>query len=141
MLEYVLASGKHGGFHYVVTHRGTGYRYGYVRIPAGHPWHGKHYGDIAAEVHGGLTYSDFGFPCESPGMDDSWWVGFDCAHAGDLKDYSLPMEPGHAEASRAIEAAIGAVPPESYQVRTTEYVEAECRDLCEQAEKAALSRD
>jgi len=34
--------------------------------PPGHPLHGKDYGEVEAEVHGG------------------WWLGFDCAHYGDL---------------------------------------------------------
>lgn len=32
---------------------------GYIYIPSGHPWHGKHYDDlIGVDVHGGLTYSE-----------------------------------------------------------------------------------
>lgn len=31
---------------------------GYLAVPEGHPWYGKHYGDIGADVHGGLTYSE-----------------------------------------------------------------------------------
>jgi hypothetical protein len=66
-----------------------GHLCGYVGVPAGHPWHGKHYVDVPADVHGGLTYSD---KCNdaichvpNPGeSDDVWWLGFDCAHFGDL---------------------------------------------------------
>ena len=38
--------------------------------------------DIIFDVHGGLTYSggNENYPVESK---DSWWFGFDCAHAGD----------------------------------------------------------
>lgn len=62
---------------------------GYVAVPSGHPLHGKDYGDVAVEVHGGLTYSGecSGHICHEPGpgeSDDVWWLGFDCAHAGDL---------------------------------------------------------
>lgn len=48
---------------------------GYVDVPQGHPMHGKHYDDVAVDVHGGLTYS------ESEG--DAWRFGFDTAHFGD----------------------------------------------------------
>lgn len=30
---------------------------GYVGVPEGHPWHGLDYGEIDAEVHGGLTFA------------------------------------------------------------------------------------
>ena len=117
----ILATSEHQGFKWHVIHNGQGYRCGYVRIPAGHPWHGKHYDDIAAEVHGGLTFADADVPCDAPGEDNDWWVGFDCAHAFDLPDPSLTTY--H--------------PSLMGEVRTQEYVEAECRSLCEQALQAA----
>lgn len=60
---------------------------GYLGLPAGHPWHGKDYDHCQmidgewAEVHGGLTYAADHEPGEKP--DGLWWIGFDCAHAGD----------------------------------------------------------
>jgi len=67
---------------------------GYVGVSEGHPWFGKDYGEIDAEVHGGLTYSGF---CQegddartichvpAPGEPDRvWWLGFDCGHAWDV---------------------------------------------------------
>lgn len=50
---------------------------GYVVIPKGHPWHGKDYGNLDCEVHGGLTYH------ESLQHFD-YVIGFDCAHSGDI---------------------------------------------------------
>lgn len=51
---------------------------GYVQIPKGHPWHGIGYSDMDVNVHWGLTYS-------GDRMDDgNFWIGFDCAHSGDL---------------------------------------------------------
>lgn len=55
---------------------------GYVALPAGHPHHGKNYDDIDVDVHGGLTWADNHAPNQQP--DGRWWIGFDCAHAGDL---------------------------------------------------------
>jgi len=67
---------------------------GYVGVPEGHPAHGKDYGDIDVQCHGGLTFAD---SChggeESRGIchkpeagepDHVWWLGFDCAHSGDM---------------------------------------------------------
>jgi hypothetical protein len=66
---------------------------GYVGVPPGHTWHGQDYDDVPADVHGGLTYAN---RCQEdqehgichipePGRpDDVWWLGFDCAHFGDL---------------------------------------------------------
>jgi hypothetical protein len=58
---------------------------GYVAVPPGHPAHGANYDDVRVDVHGGLTY---GSKCcchvPEPGEPaDVWWLGFDCAHAGD----------------------------------------------------------
>jgi hypothetical protein len=62
---------------------------GYVAVPPGHPAHGKHYDNVDVDAHGGLTFSG---ACEGqichvpkPGEpDDVWWLGFDCAHGGDV---------------------------------------------------------
>lgn len=73
---------------------------GYVGVPPGHPWHGKKYDDVTqkdgnyVEVHGGLTYAD---KCQGPichiakpgEPDDLWWLGFDCAHSGDLTIFDI----------------------------------------------------
>lgn len=74
---------------------------GYVGVPPGHPWHRKSYAGgcdengtyipsgIDVDVHGGLTYAEkcAGAICHIPApgeSDDVWWLGFDCAHSGDL---------------------------------------------------------
>lgn len=38
--------------------------------------------DLAVRCHGGLTYAEDHPP--SGKADGNWWLGFDCAHAGDL---------------------------------------------------------
>jgi len=73
----------------IIHRNGLGAWCGYVGVAPGHPWHGKDYDDVSAEVHGGLTYADRcqGSICHiaQPGeSDDVWWVGFDCIHSGDL---------------------------------------------------------
>ncbi len=63
----------------------TGWGCGYIGIPKGHPWYGKEYADIEADVHGRLTYASFDNPSAKPKstQDGLWWIGFDCAHGGD----------------------------------------------------------
>lgn len=96
---------------------------GYVGVSAGHPWFEKPYQavDNHVRVHGGLTYSNH---CQEgichvveDGEDDNvWWIGFDCAHAGDLW-------PGHG---------LGEI------YRDMAYVTAECASLAQQAKAASL---
>jgi hypothetical protein len=119
----VLAKGEHLGFEWMVIHNGSGYRCGYARVPLGHPWHGKGYDDLNVDVHGDLTFAEADVPCDAPGPDTDWWLGFDCVHLGDAPDLSLPID----ESSLRLRPWPGDV------VRTQEYVEAECRSLCQQA--------
>ncbi len=50
-----------------------GHLCGYVKIPESHPYYGDK--DVNLEVHGGLTFNS---------MEEEHWVGFDCAHSGDM---------------------------------------------------------
>lgn len=61
---------------------------GYVKIPEDHPWYGKSYDEIDADVHGGLTY----------GSQDGW-IGFDTLHSGDYWP-DMPDEPHFQYANR-----------------------------------------
>ena len=122
----VLAEGEHLGFEWAVVHNGNGYRCGYIRLPAGHPWHGAGYYDSiveGVEVHGGLTFAEADKPCHKTGPDDAWWLGFDCAHFHDRQDPFLPRE-------------IAAFDFPGAEVRSQEYVEDQCRSLCKQAAAA-----
>jgi len=118
------------------THSGS--LCGYVGVPEGHPWHGKNWDDVDADVHGGLTYSGL---CQegpeettichvpAPGEPEPlYWLGFDCAHAWDI----MP-------AMDAQLAGLGHPPvrcgDEHY--RTAAYVRAECASLAQQAAEAA----
>lgn len=139
--ELLLATGEHLGFEWNITHNSMGYRCGYVRVPKGHPWHGVQFdvgetreGFAEPEAHGGITFSKPDMACDKGGADDAWWIGFDCARYCDLPDPSLPSD----EAGKAIQKFYADTPvrPGS-AVRTQEYVEAECRSLCEQANAAA----
>ncbi len=121
--DHVLNRGEHDDYEWIVTHNGIGFRCGYVRVPKGHPWYGKYADTIGAEMHGGGTFAEADVPCANGGADDGWWIGFDCAHAHDAQDPALP-------------AAVRINLP-GQTVRTQEYVESQCRSLCEQAWCAA----
>jgi hypothetical protein len=103
---------------------------GYVGISKNHPLFEKEYSNIEQDliVHGGLTFADHCAKTSDPskhvchlvesGEDDHvWWLGFDCAHSGDISDFI-----------RTYERIAGY--PEAY--RTLQYVENECRQLAQQ---------
>lgn len=116
--DYILSSGTHENFDWAVLHNGMGYRCGYVRVPSGHPWEGKDYNEIDANVHGGLTYGD-------RDKDGSWWIGFDCGHYCDARDPSLSMpKPIRALTKATLDIGV---------IRDQAFAEKECRFLCEQA--------
>lgn len=101
---------------------------GYVVVPEGHPAHDKGYDEVddSIDVHGGLTFAD---RCQegpidqtvchlpAPGEPDHlWWLGFDCAHYGDL----MPAARSYLDVGR-------------YGVyRDLSFVQEECRRLAKQ---------
>lgn len=119
---------------------------GYVGVPVGHPWHGTDYDDCGLyhpkpddyaedwyiDVHGGLTYAggcqhpdnQADGICHIPGdgePDDTWWLGFDCAHFGDYTDMARPKEWRDRWPSR------------DSIYRDIAYVRSECQKLAKQA--------
>lgn len=60
----------------------SGHLCGYIEIPTTHGLHGKSYDEIEQHydyelpAHGGLTFSGE--------VEGNYWIGFDCAHLGDL---------------------------------------------------------
>jgi hypothetical protein len=127
--EFFISQGEHCGYRWVVMHNGRGSRCGYLRIPRGHPWHRLPLAKIDARAHGGLNWSAIA-------DDGARWVGFDCEHARDLRDFSLPMPDGLRERLREIEDSFRDRPGYVRRECPQEYVEAECRGLCEQARSA-----
>lgn len=125
--ECVLSTGEHKGYEFVTVHNTMGFRCGYVRVPPGHPWHGKHYDAVDANAHGGITFADADKPCGKGGADNGWWIGFDCGHYDDAPDPSLPTIHKWSDGCWA-----------GGTIRTQEYAENECRSLCEQAALAAV---
>lgn len=120
--DVLLIKGVHLGFEWEVTSNRMGFRCGYVRVPAGHPWHGKAYDDIDADVHGGLTFAHPDTDCGKGGEDNAWWLGFDCGHYMDAPDPELP--------------GYNPIMNNGGTIKTTPYVVGECRSLAEQALRA-----
>lgn len=88
---------EHKGFRCVVVAQQAGHRCGYVQIPKNHPCFGKPYTIINEflTVHGGLTYGSMKttYPVNTDEL--SYWLGFDCAHCGDARDFDLMKELGY----------------------------------------------
>lgn len=117
---------------------------GYVGVPPGHPWFGNGGSCLLGhedcyehepDVHGGVTFAALCKPgalecqhevCHDPDLGaerEPWWVGFDCAHSGDLSP---------AVVARRSWSALG---DEVY--RDLAYARAEVASLAGQAAKAA----
>ena len=130
----LLSKGVHEGFEWEVTSNRIGYRCGYVRIPPGHPWHGKGYDDVRTadggwpDVHGGLTFAEADTDCGKGGEDNAWWLGFDCAHYDDAPDPELPGYDARMSFAHRGD-----------MVKTTAYVQAECLNLIRQAREAVAA--
>lgn len=54
---------------------------GYVELHEGHPWRELAPWDVPASVHGGVSFAG------RLRSREGYWIGFDCAHAGD----AMPM--------------------------------------------------
>ena len=159
MKEYKIEiKGKYKGYDYLILGLVMGHRCGYVRIPAGHRLYGLSYSeqipvkfkelkgekigkrgivpifcagnlkpddnvsmDLLFDVHGGITFSG-----KDVAGKKGWWIGFDCAHSGDARDVGL-MDERHKKINEEIHLDFpGDI------VRTTEYVEKNCKNLIEQ---------
>ena len=130
--DEVISQGKYRNIKWVVVHNGTGYRCGYCRVPPGHPWHGADCDQAGPEVHGGVTFAQADIDCGNEQDGGGWWLGFDCAHAGDAPDPKLPG--GSLTVSTALR--LGYTPG---VVRSTEYVEQQCYSLIDQIIERAPS--
>lgn len=126
-----------------VRNPGIGSWCGYVGVGRLHPWYGKDYDGIDANVHGGLTFADRCKPNTGRGQhgichvvdkdenDDVWWLGFDCAHYGD-------QMPASAALFSELDKKYGTNwhNDRNSVYRTLDYVSTECARLAEQAQMA-----
>jgi len=112
-----------------------GHRCGYAGIPNFHPLYGKTWDNIEIknlEVHGGITYNEQAdqFPIPST---NGYWLGFDCAHAGDKKDFESAYKywnDKHLDLLKEMEERFST----SGTIRTQEFVKEELIKLIEQLE-------
>lgn len=83
--------------------------------------------------HGGITYSGGGEKSTYPIESDLWWFGFDCAHYDDGKDLDLAIErfPEYAQ-QLAMTKVIEKQYPTGGEVRSSEYVTENCKELANQ---------
>jgi len=78
---------KHNGLTCKVLFVRQAHRCGYVGIGKDNPAYDMSYDGIPVSVHGGLTFADHKLnEVETP---EIYWVGFDCAHAGDQTQYDI----------------------------------------------------
>ena len=74
-----VLAGVHRGYPWAIIRTPALHLCGYVQVPETHPLHKKPYGDFEVSVHGGLTFAK-----EAEAPLSGYWIGFDCAHSGDL---------------------------------------------------------
>ena len=116
---------SHGLACHITRVSGLGHLCGYVGVPAGHPLYGISDGSIGVEVHGGVTFAEDECDGRSEGL---WWIGFDCAHSGDVV-------PGSPLTRRA--TGLGEYRADTY--RTLAWVRAETEQLAEQLARMKMS--
>ena len=127
---------RYKGYQCVVLFTELGHRCGYVYVPYWHKQYEVDYDDIPVKCHGGLTYSDHRLmDKEYPG----WWIGFDCAHAGDMPDRESQIRYfGNTKQDsffNMLNFMTGNYSGDFGTVKTLDYCEQECRDIVEQLRK------
>lgn len=126
---------EHKGLKCVVLLLAIGHRCGYVGVPKEHPLYNVDEMNCLSDFscHGGLTYSGGGENSSYPISSDLWWFGFDCAHCADEPDWNSTLK-AFPEQYKQIyqQKMIGKMFHSEGKIRTTEYVENECKALAEQ---------
>lgn len=128
----VEGGGKYRGYEYLVTLTSLGYRCGYVAVPRGHHLHiDDDYSSIDLDMHGGCTFYDR--QMTQSDCDDKW-IGFDCAHSGDARDWEALKKrmPKAYEIYKKIEQGCPSFADNYGQVRSFTYVEDQCKNIIDQ---------
>ena len=133
---YIESAFTYKDYKCVVLFQSLCHRCGYVGIPKGHSLYDiGDYDDIPVVCHGGVTYTSHnlhGFDT----CNDIFWIGFDCAHYNDGKDYEAGRkyfadDISHIE-SMARWEELDKQYPCGEEVRSQEYVEEQCRQMVDQ---------
>lgn len=79
-----LAKGEHAGFEFFILWYSS-HPNAYVRIPKGHPYYEKDYGEIDSKcmVHGGFTFSGEDLD-KRYRLPEGWYLGWDYGHRYDF---------------------------------------------------------
>lgn len=115
-----------------------GHLCGYVRVPRGHPLHGRHE-DVRCirrrvRVHGGLNFSG----CfRGRYMKRGHWFGFDCCHASDLAPYMADLYEKARRRFGDFPAPFSAL---DGVYRDMNYVRGQCTALAQQLAQLGASR-
>ena len=125
---------EYKGFPCVVLFQSLGFRTGYVGLPKGHKYYGKHYDSIPVDCHCGLTYGDYRL-C---GQDDkdTYWIGFDCGHCCDKNDYDKAIE-YFSDNKSVLESLLrcrelNRIYDTGGEIRMLEYVKENCKGIVDQ---------
>lgn len=119
---------------------------GYVGVAKGHPAYGMGYDGMPmpyedlyqVEVHGGVTFAQEGDGKWPTGL---WWLGFDCAHCGDLvpgvamliaKFADKPPLSEVMELTKMVEEITGKSMFDGETYKNFQYVRSEVKRLAEQ---------
>lgn len=68
---------------YIIAFYDLGHRCGYINVKNNN----LNIDDI--ECHGGVTFNDCRLPFMKRAFDNEYWIGFDCAHYGDLRSFTM----------------------------------------------------
>lgn len=131
------------GYSYVVLFMPRAYRCGYVGIPDSHKLARKSVDDLGyLDCHGGVTYSEpFLQNCDD---DDTWWIGFDCAHCFDGYDIETAEQYfGEEPDFKKILKIMGDYWRElnknpDCKIHSIAYVKDECKKLIDQIERGGM---
>ena len=113
------------GYHLMVVFINA-FRCGYVGLPKGHKYVGKHYDELDLDVHGGLTFSEHNHRLKKEGYE--YYLGFDCAHFDDGADLKYMKENGATLDEMMIYRHMDG------EVRTKKYVLSELYNMVHQLE-------
>lgn len=136
--NYIESNFHYKGYECMVVMTPMWHRCGYVKLPSGHKYEDVLYDDITIDCHGGLTWSASYVPDQE--RSNNWWIGFDCGHAFDAKDYDTALAyfandfdtVEQLNYVRNIEQECGIGVHFPTIIRTQEFCEEECRKIVDQ---------
>lgn len=125
---------EYRGYPCIVIFQPLGHRCGCVGLPEKNRFYGLDYNEIDVNCHGGLTYSSNHLYEQKD--TNIWWIGFDCAHCDDARDYTSLRKYYTDNRSKNMidnwEALDQKYPIPDSHVRELAYVAKECKNIIDQ---------